>query len=261
MKHTRREDMPEKTITERSPAPLESAENPEQTSSAHIKKSKAAIVLSIATAVLLLLTAIGIYFMWPYMKDPVAFREMVREQIGHHYVLGGLILILLCAVQVIVALIPGEILEIASGYVFGAWWGAFLCTVGIVLGSVIAILLVRRFGRKFVYAIYPKEKLDALPILNNPRKRNSLVLILFLIPGTPKDLLTYGIGLTDMKIWQYILLTTLARFPSVISSTLGGNAMGEQAYVSAIVIFSVTVIVSGIGLLIYNYISKKHQAS
>ena len=225
-----------------------------RTAAKPMKKSRAAIILSVLSVVLLALTAVGLFLSRHFLADPVR----VREAVGNHYFLGGLVTILLCAVQVVVALIPGEMLEIAAGYVFGAWWGALLCTVGVALGSVSTILLVRRFGRKFVYAIYPKEKMDALPVLKDPRKRNSLVLILFLIPGTPKDLLTYGIGLTDMRIPLYLLLTTAARFPSVISSTMGGNAMGEKEYTSAIIIFAVTVTISLIGLTIYNFISKKH---
>ena len=147
--------------------------------------------------------------MWRYMDDPTK----VREIIGDHYVLGALCMILISAVQVVVALIPGELVEISAGYVFGAWGGALLCLAGTTLGSVLVLLLVRRFGGRFVYAFYPKEKIDALPILRNPKKRNLLTLVLFLLPGTPKDLLTYGIGLTDMSIPSYLALTTVARFP------------------------------------------------
>ncbi len=63
---------------------------------------------------------------------------------------------------------------------FGAWGGALLCLAGTTLGSVLVLLLVRRFGGRFVYAFYPKEKIDALPILRNPKKRNLLTLVLFL---------------------------------------------------------------------------------
>ena len=220
-----------------------------------MKKSKASIILSVVSAVLLALTALGVWLMREYLTDP----EVVREAIGEHYFLGAVAMILICALQVVVALIPGEVVEIAAGYVFGSWMGSLLCLVGIVLGSCTTILLVRRFGSKLVYAFYPKEKIDALPIIRDPAKRNLLTFILFVIPGTPKDLFTYAIGLTDMSIPLYILLTTAARFPSVILSTLSGNAVGTKDYRMAVVFVIVTAIVSGVGVLIYRIFSKKHD--
>ena len=220
-----------------------------------IKKSKAALIISILSAVFLALTVLGIWFMRHYLLDPA----YVREKIGEHYVLGAIALVLISAVQVIVALIPGELVEIAAGYCFGSWVGSLLCLAGIVLGSCTTILLVRYWGSRLVYAFYPKEKIDALPIINDPPKRNILTFILFVIPGTPKDLFTYAIGLTDMSIPLYIALTTAARFPSVILSTLSGDAVGTKNYSMAIVFITITAVVSGVGLLIYRSILKRRQ--
>ena len=219
-----------------------------------MKKTKASLLLSVISAVFLALTVLGIWLMREYLADP----ELVRKAIGEHYLVGALAMILICAAQVVVALIPGEVVEIAAGYVFGSWIGSLLCLAGIVLGSCTTILLVRKFGSGLVYAFYPKEKIDALPIIRDPAKRNLLTFILFVIPGTPKDLFTYAIGLTDMSIPLYILLTTAARFPSVILSTLSGSAVGDENYGKAIVFVIITAAVSGIGILIYQIFSKKH---
>ena len=220
-----------------------------------MKKSKASVIISILSAVFLTLTVLGIWFMRRSLQDPA----YVREKIGEHYVLGAVAMVLISAVQVIVALIPGELVEIAAGYCFGSWMGSLLCLTGIVLGSCITILLVRYWGSRFVYAFYPKEKIDALPIINDPPKRNILTFILFVIPGTPKDLFTYAIGLTNMSIPLYIALTTAARFPSVILSTLSGDAVGTKNYTMAIVFIIITAVVSGVGLLIYRSILKRRR--
>ncbi len=219
-----------------------------------IKRSRASVVIGTVSACFMALTALLIYLMWDYIRDPM----LLRDAIGEHYLLGAICLVLISAVQVIVALVPGEFVEIAAGYMFGGVWGAFLCLAGIVLGSCITILLVRRFGRRFVYVFYPKEKLDNLPILNNPAKRNILTFIIFVIPGTPKDLFTYAIGLTDMSIPLYIALTTFARFPSVIMSTMTGNAAGEKDYIMAVIFLAITAVISGTGILIYRQVTKKH---
>jgi uncharacterized membrane protein YdjX (TVP38/TMEM64 family) len=184
-------------------------------------------------------------------------QNVLRLWIDAHPVASAVIMIIICAIQVIIAFVPGEVVEIAAGYAFGAWWGAALCVIGITLGSVIVLLLAKRFGRKLVESFYPREKLESIPILNDAKKRNAIVAVLFLIPGTPKDLLTYIIGLTEMSIPLYVLLTTLSRFPSVIMSTLGGDAMGEQKWMSAIWFFIIAGIVSGLGYLLFLYIKKK----
>ena len=213
-----------------------------------MKRSKASIALGIISLCFLILTAVGLLLSREYIKEP----QLLRDKIGDHYVLGAILMVLISAVQVIVALLPGEFVEVAAGYCFGGWMGALLCTTGIVLGSCITILLVRRFGSRFVYAFYPREKIERLPIINDPPKRDMLTFILYVIPGTPKDLFTYAIGLTSMSIPRYILLTTAARFPSVILSTLGGDSLGTKNYTEALILAIVTAVVSGIGVLVYN---------
>lgn len=218
------------------------------------ERKRASLILGIISAVLIVLTVFLVIVFREYLSDV----DRVREFIDRHRIVGTLLMIFLCALQVIVALVPGELVEIAAGYAFGPWIGLAVCIFGATLGSIIVLLLVRKFGRKFVYTFYPKEKMDSIKWLSDKRRRNSLTLILFLLPGTPKDLLTYGIGLTDMGIPTYILLTTLSRVPSVITSTMGGSAVGEQNYTFAVIIFVITAVISITGLVIYNFIEKKH---
>ncbi len=218
-----------------------------------IKKSKAAIILSIISFTLVVLTGIGILLIKKYFSDENIFKNFVDE----NYFLGAITFILICSVQVIVAFIPGELLEIAGGYAFGWLWGAIFCLVGIMLGSSIVLFLVNRYGRKLVEAFYPREKIDSIKILKSKKGRNTLVSIVFLIPGTPKDFLTYLIGLTDMSIPLYLALTSISRLPSIIISTTGGHALQNNNYISALWILAASIIISGIGLLIYKIINNK----
>ena len=217
-------------------------------------KKLSAIILSVVGVLSCILAVVGVLLINAH-KD--AFRQWISE----HFFLGALAVILICAVQVVVALVPGEVVEILSGYVFGTWMGALLCMIGITLGSMLVILLTRRLGRRFVETFYPREKIDSLPILRDPVKRNVMTFFLFLLPGTPKDLLTYIIGLTEMSIPLYLLLTTVARFPSVISSTMGGGALGNSHFSLAFWVFLVTACASAIGYGIYCLIQKKHPSN
>lgn len=220
-----------------------------------MKKSTAAVILSLISAAGLILTGVGIWCLRHYLADP----ELIREYMGDHYVIGAIILVLICAIQVIIALIPGELVEIASGYAFGVWGGALLCWAGIMLGSVITLLLVRKLGRPFAEAFQSAKKLESISLLRDRKRRNALTLILFLIPGSPKDLWTYIIGLTDIKITSYVLLTGLARFPSIIMSTAGGDAMGVGQFRLAFWIMLVTSVVSIGGYLIYLTIQHRNK--
>lgn len=219
----------------------------------HYSKKVAAIVLGAFSVLSCVLAVIGVFYIRQKFADP----DIVRDWLDGHYVWGALIMICVCIVQVVIALIPGELVEIAAGYVFGPWWGLLVCLFGAMLGSVLVLVLVRRFGRKFVESIYPREKLDSLPILNNPSKRNALTALLFLIPGTPKDLLTYVIGLTEMSIPAYVLLTAFARIPSILMSTLGGDALIDDTLHTAIVMFIIAGALSLCGYLAYLYIQKR----
>ena len=221
----------------------------------HYSKKRAAGLLAVFSAVLCILSVVG--FLW--IRARFSDVDVIKAWVDENYFLGAVLMMLICAVQVVVAFIPGELLEIASGYAFGSVMGSVICSAGILLGSITAIVLTRRFGRSLVESIYPKEKIDELPIINDPKKRNATVFLLFLIPGTPKDMLTYVIGLTNMSIPKYIALTTVARFPSVIMSTFGGDALGENKFMVALMAFVITAIVSGSGYLVYLFIHGKSK--
>lgn len=217
----------------------------------HYSKKYAATVLSIISAVLVVLTIVGTVLLYRYIDDLQAFA---RE----HIVVGSIIFSVVCALQVVVAFIPGEIVEISAGVLFGPWWGTLFCLVAETLGSVVVILLVRKFGRRLVESLYPREKIDSLPILNDSKKRNVFIFLLFAIPGTPKDFITYIVGLTKVSIPMYILLTFFARIPSIITSTFAGSSIGEGKLIQAAVIMVITALISGIGYLVYLYIQKRH---
>ena len=215
----------------------------------------AKICLSAFSVLSCVLAAVGFVLLKTVFKDADVFKAFVDE----HYLLSVIIMILICAVQVVIALIPGELVEITAGYAFGTFGGALIALAGITLGSTVALLLSKRYGRRLIESLYPKEKLDAIPIINEPKKRGALTAILFLIPGTPKDLLTYAVGLTDMSVPTYLAIATAARFPSIIMSTIGGDALGEDRFTHAIIAFIVSAVISLTGYLIYLRISKRKK--
>lgn len=170
--------------------------------------------------------------------------EKFRLWVDGHGLWGRVLYVGMCFLQVVVAIIPGEPLEIAGGYAFGAVWGTVLCLIGLFLGSVVIFALVRRFGQSVVEVFFPPEKLHSLRFLQSSPKRNLLFWIVFTVPGTPKDLLCYFAGLTDLPWGTWLLMCSLGRLPSVVSSTIGGDALGLRNYQFAVLAFAVTMLIS-----------------
>lgn len=188
-----------------------------------------------------------------FVSEPEKFRAWV-EQSG---IMGKIYFILMVMFQVIIAFVPGEPLEIGAGYAFGAIEGTVLCLVGITLGSLLVFALVRKFGIKLVEVFFTFEKIKSAKFLQNRKKVAFLVFLMFFLPGTPKDLLTYFVGLTDIKWKHFSIIATFARIPSVVTSTIGGSFLGTQKYTFAIIVFSLTLIISAVGWIVYNRMSKE----
>ena len=129
------------------------------------------------------------------------------------------------------------------------------------LGSVIIFLLVRKFGMKFIELFVSKEKVESIKWLKTDKKSIAFIIIFYLIPGTPKDLFCYLLGLTDMKLWVFILINFLGRFPAIILSASSGGALGKEKYVAFFILMAVIVVMYIIGALIYRHHNKKLNAS
>lgn len=226
---------------------------PKQDSASRGKRIAAILSVAVFFLVLALLT---VFVGGPLVKtldDPASFRVWVDAR----GVWGRVLFVGLVILQVVVAFIPGEPFEIAAGYAFGAVWGTLLVWIGLTLGSMLVFLFVRKIGVKAVEVFFPRERIDSMKFLNNEKTLNATAFVLFFIPGTPKDLLTYVAGLTKIRLLPWLLLTSFARLPSILTSTIGGNAIGTERYGFAIVVFAATALISGAGMLIYRAIQRK----
>ena len=189
-----------------------------------------------------------------FASEPEAFRAWVQSRgVWGVFCYMGMVI-----VQVLLAFIPGEPFELAAGYAFGALWGTVYAAVAAAVGSLLVFLLVRRFGLRLVTLFFPAEKLQKLRFLQTTPKRTLLLLIIFMLPGTPKDLLCYYAGLTDLPFGVWLVICLFGRLPSIVTSTVGGHALGSRNYLTAAVVFAVTLLISLAGLLIYDRICRQH---
>lgn len=219
------------------------------------KKILTSVVLVLAVLLALAFTFAVSGPLVRFAEDPAKFRDWVdaRGAWGRLTYVGVVIL------QVVFALIPGEPFELAAGYAFGAFEGTMLCLLAGTLGSMLVFYAVHKWGMRLVTVFFEEEKVEKLRFLKSTPGRDFLFLFIFMLPGTPKDLLCYFAGLTDIRPWKWLLICSIGRLPAILTSTLGGDALGEKKYLAAGVVFAVTLLISGAGLLLYRMILKKHE--
>lgn len=225
-----------------------------QLTEAHKKK----IYLFAIIVALLFIAAVG-YLVGKPMVEFVREPERFRAWVDSSGFVSRVIFVGMVIFQLIIALIPGEPLEMGAGYAFGAVEGTILCIIGCVIGSALVFLFVRRFGVKLVEVFFPREKIRSLRFLQDSRRLDLLTFIVFFIPGTPKDLLSYFIGLTDMKLGTWLFITAVARIPSIVTSTVTGDALGLKDYQFALIAFGVTLALSLVGILVYRRLSARRH--
>lgn len=212
-----------------------------------------------AVFVVLVLIFVGV-FCWYVGKPLVKFAsepETFRIWVNSNGILGRIAYMGMMILQIFAAFLPGEPFEMVAGYAFGSVEGTLLCFFASALGSALVLLLARKFGLKFVSLFFNKEKIESAKFLHSSPKKTLLFFVIFALPGTPKDLLCYFAGLTDIKLWKLLLICSLGRIPAIVTSTLGGDALGTKSYVLAIIVLLATVLISFIGVLVYNKLSKK----
>lgn len=230
-------------------------ENTEEARYQKRRKIVGSVSLILFLTVIILLTLLFIRVLSPYMSSSETFHQFL-ESYGWK---GRFILFGLQIVQVIVAFIPGEIIELGAGYAYGAFEGTLICLAGIAVASSALILLTKKWGVRLVELFISRERIHQLRFINSERKLKRLIFLLFLIPGTPKDVLTYFVGLTDITLSQFLFISLIARIPSVLSSTISGQLLGKENYYTAIIVYTITGLFSLIGYFLYNKVVQVRQ--
>ena len=190
----------------------------------------------------------------------VSDGERFKAWIDSYGNFGKVIFVLVRALQTVVKIIPAEPLEIGSGYAFGVWGGLFYCMMGTEIGSFVIVVITKLFGMKAVKLFVSEEKINSLDFIKNKEKLTLSLFIIYLIPGTPKDVITYLMGVTDYSIWKFLLVTGIARIPSIITSTVCGAALGEKNYLLSAGVFIATAVFGLSGIKLYTAFEKKITA-
>ncbi len=227
-----------------------------------MKKNKNKIIIILLVTLFVLLIAYILYKLIPLfisLNDPenqTKFKEYI-ESMGHK---GWLMMLGIQVLQIFISFIPGEIVEILSGMLYGPIGGLFICLLGILIGSILIYYTVKLFANKNLDRY--KEKIKTYSFLNNPKKIHVYFFILFLIPGLPKDIFIYLVPFLPIKFSTFLIISLIARIPSILSSTYAGNSLLSGNYLVTIIIFIIFGTLGILGILFNDKILalfKKHN--
>jgi uncharacterized membrane protein YdjX (TVP38/TMEM64 family) len=151
-------------------------------------------------------------------------------------------------VQVLVAVLPGEVTGFAGGIIFGPVWGVILSTIGLTLGSLLAFNLARGIGRPFVDIFVSEETIKRYDYMMK-HKGVFLAFLMFLIPGFPKDILCYILGLGHMRQVDFLVVSTSGRLLGTTLLTIGGAFLREGRYHALFLIIGISIGVILIALI------------
>lgn len=209
-----------------------------------------ALAIAVAACVLAVLVAACACWMpevYAWASDPAAVRAFVAD----HALLSRLAVGGVNALQIALAFLPGEPVELASGYAFGFLEGTLVCMAASAVASSAIFWAVRRWGWSLVGLFFDRSHLERYGWLADARRLELVMLVVFLIPGTPKDFLTYFAGLTKMRFSAVLAITTLGRIPSIVTSTVAASAFGSGNYGVAAASVAVAVALAAAGGVLY----------
>lgn len=196
--------------------------------------------------------------LWPYFHDifePGGIDRIITD-VRDAGPIGFLMLLGLQFLQIVVAFIPGEVVQIAAGLLYGPWLGSLIILLGCVISSAFIFALVHKLGAPFVQGMVPTQYLEKFRKFELTGKLNIVVFILFLIPGLPKDVFTYLVPLTDMRMRTFLLLSNVGRIPGIVVSTYAADGLAEGRFVESVIIFAVAAVIAVLGIVFRERIMK-----
>lgn len=207
------------------------------------KNERAPVTLSsLAFPALIVALLVTGYLLKGTLAPLLSKRESLRAWVNSFGAFGWLVFIALQVFQVVIFVIPGEVVQVSGGFIYGFWGGLALTTAGIVLGSAINFLLGRLLGPSFLMSVLKREQYEKLKSSAEDAKTFAGLILLFVIPGIPKDVLCYFAGAGSRPFVAFLVASMIARMPGIIGTTLAGSAAYGANYTVVIAIAVVAAI-------------------
>jgi uncharacterized membrane protein YdjX (TVP38/TMEM64 family) len=214
--------------------------------------------LIILTAALVVILVFGSWLVW---TDAAIYQWLFRLYNDHDFmramlerwgIFAPLAFILIQALQVVIAPIPGDVTGLLGGFVFGQRLGFIYSSVGLTIGSLFAFWLGRRLGAPFVKRMTGPKVWQRLDFIVEAEGA-ILCFIIFLVPGLPKDTLCYLFGVSPLPFWVFALVSTLGRMPGTWVLSAGGARVAGAEYTQLLLL---SAVVTALALPVYYYRSR-----
>ncbi|MBQ3369381.1 MAG: TVP38/TMEM64 family protein [Mogibacterium sp.] len=201
-------------------------------------------VIAILKLILLIMIIVGIpAFLYLRFGSDIFSKDTagrVIDYLKQNRHISFLLIIVLQIIQVVVCFLPGQPIQFAASYMFGVGRGLLLSIIGAVIGTVISFYISKALGSDAMHLIFGEEKVKEYQRKLNSGRGLLLAFLIYLIPGIPKDLVSYAAGISEMRFRPFLLAATVGRSPAMLGSLLFGHFYGKQNY-RALVILSVIV--------------------
>ena len=220
------------------------------------RRQKLKIAGAVFFAAIVLGVTVVLTFWVMSLRDPAklaAFQDWISS-IGFG---GWLVLLAIQYLQIVIALIPGGPIQLVAGALFGFWGGLGICLGGVVTATITIFYLVSRYGHRVVSLFVKKSEIDRYQFLQDENKLEKLAFILFFVPGLPKDALIYLFALTKIKMDRFLIITTIARLPALITSLAAGDSIASGDWGRALLMFIALTVITGIGYFLQTRIKKR----
>lgn len=218
-----------------------------------LKTNKAVIITKFV--ILIIMVAFIPLYIIIFRQDALQYMdsfENAAEYLRTNRIEGIFVYFFAQCIQILIFILPGQVFQFAAGYVFGFLPGLIYSIIGAFLGGTITFYAARFLGRDAVALIVKRDRLARYDKWLSSKKVYLAVFIIYLIPGMPKDLLTYAAGVSKMPYRAYIVLSTAGRIPAMCGSLLIGAFYMRGNYTGI-----VFVLVICVALLIIAFIRRK----
>lgn len=230
----------------------------------HLDKNSPTYKRRLTTKIILLVLVLGALCfatvkLYPYaaLLKTKEGREFLKGVIEENEIKGALLFTALQCAQIILGVVPP--LQILGGMLFGAFWGSVYSAIGIYIGSTIVFVLVKLIGYPIVQLFFDEKKISKYKFLQDEQKVVTGFALLYLLPGFPKDILTYLLPLTKIKKRDFFYVIIPARLPAIIISGIVGESIRNENFAVAIIFSVLVIMVTAIGLIFRTKIMAKFQ--
>ena len=170
----------------------------------------------------------------------------LRVWIAEFGIFAPLVFVFIQALQVVVAPIPGQVVALVAGYLFGPFWGTVYSLTGVLIGSTVAFSLAKRYGRSFVEDILHEDVVNRFDEFVERVGAPGLFAFI-IIPGLPDDAICFLSGLTPLRLRTFIAVISVGRLPAYVITVYAGGELASGRFLEGIALVAVVIALSAIG--------------